>query len=194
MRKKRLLALSGAVLGVLLLASAVGAAAVFAQEPEPEAELKAPFMHPFGGMLGGRRGGFGGGMFGERQWQYRPRARMDSLAEALGLTPEEVMAQLREGKTIEEIADAQGIDLEAVRETWAAERQQAMRDAIAEAVEAGTMSEEQADWLLEGLEQGFLPGLRGFGGGRVAGRMGRGFPPGRGLPPAECEPTADTSA
>ncbi|MGD2144997.1 MAG: hypothetical protein PVF54_11010 [Anaerolineae bacterium] len=35
---------------------------------------------------------------------------------------------------------------------------EAMRDAITQAVEDGRISQEQADWLLEGLEQGFTPG------------------------------------
>jgi hypothetical protein len=191
MQNKKLLVVSGAVLAALLLVSAVGATAVFAQEPDPEAEPNAPLMQRFGGMLGGRRGGFGGGMLGERA--NGPGPRMDTLAEALGLTPEEIFAELREGKTIEEIAEAQGVDLEALQETAAAEREQAMRDSIAKAVAEGTMSEEQAAWTLEGLDKGFLPGLRGFGGGRWAGMMRRGFGCSRGMAPAEAEPTADTS-
>ena len=163
MLRKRLVTVSGAVLAALLLLSAAAVTAVFAQEPDPEAEPKAPFMHRFDGMREGRRGGFGGGMFGERA--DGPGTRMESLSEALGLTSEELRAELREGKTIEEIAEAQGVDLEALQEAWAAEREQATRDAIAQAVDDGTMSKEQAQWILEGLDKGFLPGLRDFGGG-----------------------------
>ena len=163
--------MSGAVLAALLLVSAVGVTAVFAQEPEPEAEPKAPFMHRFGGMRGFGRGGFGRGMHGEQAGE--PWTRFDGLAEALGLTPEELFAELHDGKTLEEIAGAQGVDLDAVKERMAAEaeaeRVEAMRDAIAQAVEDGEMSDEQAQWLLEGLDKGYMPGFRlgarGFGRG-----------------------------
>lgn len=182
MRRKKLLVVSGAVLAALLLVSALGATVVFAQDdPEPEAE--APSAKPFGGWRGFGRGGFrrgelgrgelgrgelGRGMFGAGEGG--PGAQFDGLAEALNLTREELVAELREGKTLEEIAEAQGVDLEAVQEQMATERAEAMRDAIAQAVEDGEMSVEQAEWLLEGLDKGYMPGLR-FGA-RGFGRRG----------------------
>jgi hypothetical protein len=56
------------------------------------------------------------------------------------------------------------------RSRWAA-RGEATREAIQQAVEDGTLSQEQADWMLEGLDQGFFPGGRDFGHG-FGGPMG----------------------
>ena len=52
-----------------------------------------------------------------------------------------------------------------------------MRDRIAQAVADGTMTQEKADWLLEGLDKGFLdgPGF-GFGPG-FGGHFEKGAPP-----------------
>jgi hypothetical protein len=107
-----------------------------------------------------------------------PWARYDQLAEALGLTAEELFSELHSGRTVEEIAEEQGVDLEALRQTWAdefmAEREQAMRDAIAQAVEDGEMTQEQADWLLKGIDNDYLKGLGTILGGRgCGGPMGR---------------------
>jgi hypothetical protein len=159
MHKKRLVWLSGAALVALLLVGLVGVTAVFAQEPTPESEV------PFGWRgVGHGRGGFGRGMFGGArggQWTM-----FDTAAEALGLTPEELFAELHAGKTLDEIAEAQGVETEAVQDALKAARSEAMREAIEQAVEDGNMSQEQADWMLEGLEQGFAPIGRGFGRGR----------------------------
>ena len=154
--KKRFMILAGAALAVVILGATVVVPA-FAQEETPETE--APCF--------GRGGGFGawGG-----SWTM-----FDTAAEALGLTPEEFFAELHAGKTLEEIAEAQGVELEAVQEAMNAARADAMREAIEQAVEDGNITQEQADWLLEGLEQGFLPRGRGFGSGHgMRGGFGRG--------------------
>ena len=169
MNKKRLFLLSGAALVTLLLVGLIGVTAVSAQEPTPEPQV------PFGwdGVRGGR-GGLGRGMFGlgrGDRWTM-----FDTAAEALGLTPEEFFAELHAGKSLDEIAEEQGVDIEVVRDAMNAARVEAMRQAIEQAVEDGNMTQEQADWMLEGLEQGFFPG-RGFG----RARGGNGCPPAEGV-------------
>jgi lambda repressor-like predicted transcriptional regulator len=137
-----------------------GTSAASAQEPEPTA---CPLcddegMHWFG--------------WGGRSW-----TQFDAAAEALGLTPDELFAELHgEGKTLAEIAEEKGVDMAAVQDALNASRAEAQRQAIQQAVEDGRLSQEQADWLLEGLEKGFHPGGRGmgFGGGHMFGG-GRGF-------------------
>ena len=160
--KKRFMILAGAALAVVLLGAAVVVPA-FAQEATPTPE--APCF--------GRGGGFGawGG-----SWTM-----FDTAAEALGLTPEEFFAELHAGKTLGEIAEGQGVEMEDVQDAIKAARVEAMREGIQQAVEDGRITQEQADWMLEGLEQGFLPMGRGFGfggfgmgGGHRGGGMGFG--------------------
>jgi hypothetical protein len=48
-----------------------------------------------------------------------------------------------------------------------------MKDAINQAVKDGTITQDEADWLLQGLEKGYLPGRWGRGGfGRGMGGWG----------------------
>ena len=102
----------------------------------------------------------------------------DTAAEALGLTPQEFFAESHDaGKSLTEIAEEQGVDVQAVYDAMEAARGEAMRAGIQQAVEDGSMSQEQADWLLEGLDQGFFPGGRGFGFGRGHGFGGPMSPP-----------------
>ena len=155
--KKRFMILAGAALAVVLLGVTV-VVPVFAQEPTPTP--KAPF-----GCHGGGFGLWGG------SWTM-----FDAAAEALGLTPEEFFAGLHDGKTLDEIAEEQGVEVEAVHDAMNAIRVEAMREAIEQAVEDGRLTQEQADWLLEGLEQGFFPMGRSFGFGRgMKGGFGHGM-------------------
>ena len=147
---KKLVILAGVALAVAVLGAAVAVPAL-AQEPTPTPE--AP--------CGCRGFGFWG-----RSW-----AVFDAAAEALGLTPEELFAELHAGKSLAEVAEAQGVDLEAVHEAMKAARVEAMKQAIEQAVEEGRLTQEQADWLLEGLELGFLPRRWGFRRG-MRGRFG----------------------
>lgn len=156
MNKKRLLLLAGVALIVLLLAGLAGATIVTAQEPTPTPTV------PFGWRgRGPAWGGFGRGFFGWAgggQWTM-----FDTAAEALGLTPVELFTELHAGKTLEEIAKAQGVDVQTVYDAMNANRVEAQKQAIQQAVEDGNMTQEQADWMLEGLEKGFFPMRGGFG-------------------------------
>ena len=80
----------------------------------------------------------------------------EALAELLGLSEEELREQLREGASLEELAEQAGVDLEAFREEMAAIRKEHQLSRLAEALEEGEISQEQYDWMLEGFEGGFL--------------------------------------
>lgn len=155
--------------GVLALLALVGALMVgtaFAQSGTPGAQTTptAPKDRSFG--FGKGLGFMGGGTAG-----------FDAMAKALNLTPTQLFEQLHSGKTLDEIAQAQGVDLTKIQEEAKAARVQAQKDRIAQAVKDGTMTQEQADWLLQGLEKGYTgKGMRGFDGGHRGGRGGmRGF-------------------
>lgn len=87
-------------------------------------------------------------------------------AEALNMTTDELINELRSGKTLEEIATEAGVDLQDVQDAIQEARATQMRERIQQAVDAGTITQEHADWLLEGLEKGFLGSPDGFGFGR----------------------------
>jgi transposase len=143
MKRKKLLIGAGVALIVLLLAGLGGAAFVFAQEPTPPI--------PFGWHGGGwGSGGFGRVGFG---WARGGMWTMfDTAAETLGLTPEELFAELRAGKSPAEIAQEQGVDVEALYDAMNAARGEAMQQALQQAVEDGRITQEQADQMLERLE------------------------------------------
>jgi len=154
--KKRLMILAGAALAVVLLGVAVAVPA-FAQEPTtPETCDCGGFGRGYGGML-------------------------DILAEVLDMTPEEIFAELEAGKTIAEIAAEQGVELAELVDALIAPH----AEALAQAVEDGRLTQEQADWLLEhmreGLEWRLSNNVFGFGGfGMGGGHRGGGRSSGHG--------------
>lgn len=119
------------------------------------AQEETPTPVPFAGH------GFTRGMGGQ--------LGLEAAAEALGMTAEELSTQLWGGKTLAELAEAAGVDLQDVRDAVNAALEAAQREAIEQAVEDGTITREHADWLLQGLDNGYLGG-HGFG--RLGGRGG----------------------
>ena len=109
-------------------------------------------------------GGGGRGFCGE--------AGLAAAATAVGLSTTDLQNQLRAGESLADVADTQGVELQAVLDAVNAACVQATRDAIAQAVTAGTLTQAKADWLNEGLDQGFWgPGTTdgGFGFGPRGG-------------------------
>jgi hypothetical protein len=95
-------------------------------------------------------GGFGRGGFGWAgggQWTM-----FDTAAEALGLTPEELFAELHAGESLADIAEAKGVDVQTVYDAMSAARGEAMQQALQQAVEDGRITQEQADQMIERLE------------------------------------------
>jgi hypothetical protein len=163
LKRKNLYVALGAVGALILLLGGLGGtSAVSAQEGTPESGDA-----PTRGIWDWGRGMFGFGRGGE--WTM-----FDTTAEALDLTPEELFSRLHDGKSLKEVAEERGVELDAVQEALNAARDEALRDAIEQAVENGDLSREHANWLLEGLEQGYTLG-RGFGHGFGHGWRGPGM-------------------
>ena len=78
--------------------------------------------------------------FLEGMWQ--------AAAEALNLTPEELRTQVRDGSSLEEIAEAQGVDYATV----SAAIIDSASDDLNAAVEAGRITQERADRILERIQ------------------------------------------
>lgn len=105
-------------------------------------------------------------------------AALEVVADVLDMSTDDLSAALEEGQTLQDLADEAGVDVQEIKDALEALREERMRERIAQAVEDGTMTQEKADWLLEGLDKGFLDGP-GFG-------FGRGGHPDK-LPAAETE-------
>jgi hypothetical protein len=86
---------------------------------------------------------------------------------------EALFTELHDGKTVAEVAEEQGVEMEAIQDATEANGVEARKQAIEQAVEDGRLSQEQAEWMIEGLEQG-------FSGGRSFSPDGEGFRPERG--------------
>ena len=157
------------VAGALALVTALGVfavGAVGAQTATPPGQGTPPV-----GVQGVPPGGPGPDFFGGST------AAFDAQAKALNLTPTQLFEQLHSGKTLSEIAQAQGVDLATVQEAAKTVQVQATKDRIAQAVKDGNMTQDKADWLLVGLDKGYMdggPGFGPFGGGRMMGGMGPG--------------------
>jgi len=161
--KNKMSVLIGGLLVALLVvgtASLVGATSAYAQSPSS-------------GLLHGRGPGDGRGPLGG--------AGLEAASEVLGMTTDELTTALQSGKTLEQLAEEAGVDVQDVKDAIQAAHATEMRERIQQAVEDGTITQENADWLLEGLDKGFIgaPGGFGFGGPR-----GPGFGPGPDQAPA----------
>jgi len=162
---KKILIVIGGLLAALLVVGVVGATSVYAQEPT---NISLHGRGPDGGR------GFGLG-----------DAELEVAAQALGMTTDEVQSALQEGKTLQDLADAAGVDIADVHAAIQAVHETEMRDRIAQAVEDGTITQEKADWLLEGIDKGFMGGGDGFNLG-FGGPRGHGFGLGSGNGFADC--------
>jgi DNA-directed RNA polymerase specialized sigma24 family protein len=85
----------------------------------------------------------------------------EAIAGALGITVDELEAAREEGKRIDELAEELGVDLADVE----AAVQAAREEMVQQAVEDGTITQEQADQILSGEFRGGRDGRGGHGGG-----------------------------
>lgn len=113
---------------------------------------------PFGGMMGGHHAGV--------TTQQMPAQMQEAMAKALGITVDELNAQLAVGKTVADIAQAKGLDLATVMQT------------VMTTIHGDAATGCDPD-MMDG--QGTGPGMMGAGAGRGAtGGYGPGMMGGRG--------------
>lgn len=152
------------VVGLIALAVVVSLGAVsvaYAQSGTP--------VCPFCGASGW--GGYGGFRGQGQEGTYGPlhEYMITALAEAFGLTPEELTAAHAEGKTLWAIAQEQGKTFDEFKTLMLEARAKALEAAVAD----GVISQEQADWMLDrmgGQFGGYGLGRMGAGGGCSAYR------------------------
>jgi hypothetical protein len=155
--KNKMLIVIGGLLAALLVVGVVGATAVYAQRSD----------NPNVGLMDFGRGPGRHGL-GD--------AELEAAANALGMTTEEVQSALKDGKTLQDLADEAGVDIADVQAAIQAVHETEMRDRIQQAVDDGTITQENADWLLEGLDKGFIGVPGSFSLGFEGPRGGHGDP------------------
>jgi uncharacterized protein YidB (DUF937 family) len=96
---------------------------------------------------------------------------VNSVASELNLSPSDILDQLKQGKTLAEIADAQGVSRDDLKSTITT----SVGEAVDKAVSDGTLTQDRADqiksWLSDNLDK-IIDSTRGEGGcwGRGWGR------------------------
>lgn len=140
---------------VVLAIAALGAGFVFAQTPTPQ----TPWGNGYG-MMGGASGagmmggGYGAGMMNGvdvnamHQWMSTTDGMHNivwgGLAETLGLTQDELNAELASGKTLTQIAEAKGVS----QDELAAALETSAKAGLDKAVTDGVLTQEQANGML----------------------------------------------
>ena len=164
-----------AVVAVLAL-GALGLGVAFAQNPTPN----SPFTP--GGMMGGYWSQQGGSfdMGAMHNWMTSTGGMhtlvWDALANAFGLTTDELYVELNSGKTLTELASEKGLDKAAL----VAELESAHQAGLAQAVTDGILTQEQADamlsqmagnyeWMIDNMGSGAGYGMMGGRGGMMGG-------------------------
>jgi hypothetical protein len=161
-----------AVVVAIVAALAISSAAFAQSGTTPGPGAPTPPTNKPGFM--GHRGGFG----------LRSQAALDAAAKALGMTSDELQAQLWGGKSLTDIAAAQKVDIADVQKAVQAAELAEAKTAIQNEVTAGRLTQDKANWLIQGLDNGYWgPGAQGgfgfgFGmpGGFGMGRFGHGGP------------------
>lgn len=158
----------------------------------PDSRGSSSQLRMNGGSGAGNMGGRGQGRMGDMRGQqttdgtYGPLHEylVNSMAQALGLTAEQLRARLDAGETMWTIAQEQGISAETFNQIMT----QARTDALDQAVANGALTQEQADFMgSQGANlwpEGYGPGSANCdGSGIQAGRSGagRGMARGRGM-------------
>lgn len=131
-----------AILGIAVLAfSAVGTA--FAHGPNPDVP-DGDDTYPYGY---GHMGGYGMmGWYDEEGPMHD--AMIASLADALGLSEDDLEARHDAGETLWEIAEAEGLTEDKIQDLMLSAHDQALENAVAE----GWLTAEQAEWMDEQME------------------------------------------
>jgi hypothetical protein len=158
----------GIGLAIAAVVAAVGVGAVLAQEPtptatppggSPPAEADGP-VGPQGGR--GMRGGPHDGP-------------LEVVAEALGMTVDELRAALADGQTIADLAAAKGVPLDDIADAMMA----AETGRLQQAVKDSRLTQEEADAKLAEMKASILAHLES---GEFVGPFGPGSPGGCGGP------------
>ncbi len=157
---------------LMIAVVAVGlVAGTFAFAGVTYAQTQTPPATPYSGVGPGRMGGLGGtGLLHDEM--------VAAVAAKLGVSVDELQAQLNAGQTVWQIAQAQGLTADETTALLQAAHSEALQQAVAD----GTLTQAQADWMSQRTSQMGTGGL-GLGSGAcggLGGGMGSGWRGGAG--------------
>ena len=121
----------------------------------------------------GHRGMGGGFMRAPRGFMgHGDSSLVGVAAEALDMSVEDLHAQLMDGKSIAEVAEAEGVDTQEIIDAYLAQ----LEESLTQSVEDGKITQNQADWMLEQAAERAPEQLENafegrFPGGKRPGRM-----------------------
>jgi hypothetical protein len=116
-----------------------------------------PGEHPFGPQMMDGYGGYGYGMMGDGYgmmgWNGNAgpmhEVMIDSIAQSLNLSPQEIEARHEAGESLWEIANAEGLSEEEIRGLMFSAHDTIIENAISE----GWLTQSQAKWMDEHMNQ-----------------------------------------
>ena len=113
---------------------------------------RRPLLGPRGGLLEGPRGRFCDSVFDcirDRVRDHVGRLTTEAAATVLVLEPEELLSELQDGKTMAEVAEEQGMAVDAFTSAMLPEVRQELDALVAD----GTLTEEQAEAIYDRVEE-----------------------------------------
>ena len=188
---------------VLVIAATIVAVVLLGNVLLASAQGGTPFAPPMGpGMMSGYTGTYSGtlpmqGMMGWGNHSQMHSAMMaaggmheqvwTAVAGKLGMTYAELTSAVQNGQSVAQLAQAKGVSLDDLRQAALG----GMKTALADLVKQGVITQQQADWMLDRMDdmpmfnfgQGFGPGMMGLGGqnGTTPNGFGPGMMGGRGM-------------
>jgi hypothetical protein len=99
---------------------------------------------------------------------------LEAAAQVLDLTSDELSAGFWGGKTLAQLADDKGVDIDLVQQAIQEAVKAEPKAAIQQAVVNGTLTQDNADWLLQGLEKDYWGAGQLFSSGLNVRRGGLG--------------------
>lgn len=105
----------------------------------------------FADLMGRGKGGRFGGRMGPRGFMMpgQPMLDTDIIAEKLGMTVDELKAELKDGKTVAELAQAKGVELQVIVDALVASQAERLQQAVTN----GRITQEQADQMLNAMKE-----------------------------------------
>ncbi len=164
---KKGLIIAVTIVAVIALGNVILASAQGSNLPIPPAACPNGYTCPFSGTLP-YRGMMGGGNYGQMHGAMMAAGGMHqqvwtAVAQKLGMTYDQLTQALQSGQTFAQLAATKGVSLDDLKQAAIT----AMKNSLAGLVQQGVITQAQADWMADHMDdmpmfnlgQGFGPGM-----------------------------------